>query len=102
MNIQMPEMDAPKATAIIRQAERSSGHHQMIVALTAHAMKGDRERFLAAGMDSFISKPVRPEELLAVVEGWTLSAQARPTHEVFDLKRAVALARGRDELLQRL
>ena len=63
MDVQMPEMDGFEATAAIRKKEKDSGLHQIIVALTAHAMKGDQERCLAAGMDGYLSKPIRPQEL---------------------------------------
>ncbi|HEV2197890.1 MAG TPA: response regulator [Candidatus Acidoferrum sp.] len=63
MDVQMPEMDGFEATAAVRKKEKSSGLHQMIVALTAHAMKGDHEKCLAAGMDGYLSKPIRPQEL---------------------------------------
>jgi CheY-like chemotaxis protein len=67
MDVQMPEMDGLSATAAIR-AQKGRGAQIPIVALTAHAMKGDRERCLAAGMDGYLVKPVDPEELFAVVE----------------------------------
>jgi HPt (histidine-containing phosphotransfer) domain-containing protein len=68
MDVQMPEMDGLEATVEIRERERRRGGHAPIVALTAHAMKGDRERCVAAGMDGYVSKPLRSEELLAAIE----------------------------------
>ena len=68
MDVQMPEMDGYEATAAIREAEKNSGRHQQVIALTAHAMKGDRERCLAAGMDGYLSKPIRPHELDELLE----------------------------------
>jgi signal transduction histidine kinase/CheY-like chemotaxis protein/ligand-binding sensor domain-containing protein len=67
MDVQMPGMDGFQATAAIREWERDSGGHLPIVALTAHAMDGDRERCLAHGFDSYLSKPFRPADLQAVL-----------------------------------
>jgi PAS domain S-box-containing protein len=64
MDVQMPEMDGLEATRIIRQGEEKSGEHTPIVAMTAYAMKGDRERCLAAGMDGYVPKPIRKADLL--------------------------------------
>jgi two-component system sensor histidine kinase/response regulator len=68
MDIQMPEMDGFEAAALIREEERATGEHIPIIAMTAHALKGDRQRCLAAGMDRYIAKPIRTNELFATIE----------------------------------
>ncbi len=68
MDVQMPEMDGLEATAAIRADEVMTGRHIPIIALTAHAMKGDREQCLAAGMDEYLSKPINTPALLALIE----------------------------------
>ena len=68
MDVQMPVLDGFQATAAIRTWERGSGQHTPIIALTAHAMKGDMERCRTAGMDDYVSKPIQPEALLGAIE----------------------------------
>jgi len=68
MDVQMPGMDGFEATAAIREREKRSGRHVPILAMTAHAMKGDRERCLEAGMDDYIAKPISPSQLFAKIE----------------------------------
>ena len=75
MDVQMPVMDGLASTAAIRQRERSSDRHTPIIAVTAHAMQGDKDRFLDAGMDGYISKPVGRAEL---VEAIALALTALP------------------------
>jgi CheY-like chemotaxis protein len=76
MDIQMPEMDGLQATRAIRRAEAGLNQHIPIVAVTAHAMSGDRERCLAAGMDDYISKPIRKSDLLEMIGKHTIGAGA--------------------------
>jgi two-component system, sensor histidine kinase and response regulator len=68
MDVQMPEMGGFEATDLIRRSEKVSGHHLPIIAMTAHAMKGDRERCLEAGMDGYVSKPVQARDLQAAMD----------------------------------
>jgi len=68
MDVEMPDMDGFQATAIIREKEKISGKHIPIIALTAYAMKGDRERCLAAGMDGYVPKPIRHQDLFETIQ----------------------------------
>ncbi len=68
MDVQMPEMDGLEATRIIRSQEQLRGNHMPIIAMTAHAMKGDREECLQAGMDGYVAKPIRVQELFRVIQ----------------------------------
>ncbi|HXN22455.1 MAG TPA: response regulator [Candidatus Dormibacteraeota bacterium] len=68
MDVQMPEMDGFEATAALRKKEITTGAHQSVIAVTAHAMKGDRERCLAAGMDGYLAKPISAQELDELLE----------------------------------
>jgi signal transduction histidine kinase/CheY-like chemotaxis protein len=79
MDVQMPIMDGFTATAHIRAREQASGGHLPIVALTAHAMKGDRERCLAAGMDGYLAKPLRATELFEAIDQFSTAGGQVPT-----------------------
>jgi two-component system, sensor histidine kinase and response regulator len=80
MDVQMPVMDGLEAVSAIREREKGTGRHQIVIAVTAHAMKGDREQCLASGMDDYLSKPIRPRELEEILEKW-LAVRARSAHE---------------------
>jgi CheY-like chemotaxis protein len=67
MDVQMPDMDGLEATTVIREQERQRGGHLPIIALTAHAMKGDQERCLASGMDDYVSKPINAQALSTAI-----------------------------------
>jgi CheY-like chemotaxis protein len=89
MDVQMPEMSGLEATAAIRLREQGTGHHIPIIAMTAHAMKGDRERCLDAGMDGYLTKPIQLEALRQVIHKLTAGCR----HESMEgaLDRAVVL-----------
>jgi two-component system sensor histidine kinase/response regulator len=72
MDVQMPEMDGFEATAALRLHEAQSGRRIPIIAMTAHAMKGDQERCLDAGMDGYVTKPIQPAVLFAAIEALCL------------------------------
>ena len=102
MDVQMPEMDGLEATAAIRIHERQTGHHMPIVAMTAHALKGDRERCLEAGMDEYISKPIHVRQLLETIEravGGSAAPGTPAESEGMDWNTVLKAARGDRELL---
>jgi two-component system sensor histidine kinase/response regulator len=78
MDVQMPEMDGLEATILLREKEKHSGKHQAVIAMTALVMKGDRERCLAAGMDGYISKPIRPQDLDDVLDQYQPQPSENP------------------------
>jgi CheY-like chemotaxis protein len=104
MDVQMPEMDGFEATRRIREHERTTGDHVPIIAMTAHAMKGDRERCLEEGMDGYISKPLRPSELFESVESRAAIGRARtkPAAPPFDEAIALRSVGGDRELLSEI
>jgi len=107
MDIQMPEMDGLEATAAIRGAEKSSGKHLPIVAMTANTMRGDRERYLSGGMDGYISKPVNSRLLFAEMQrclaginpGTTITEDPSPHAERLDRALLLERVEGDQELL---
>ncbi len=106
MDVQMPRMDGFEATAAIRELEKTNGLHLPIIAMTAHAMKGDRERCLAAGMDDYLTKPVQAKEMLRLLERYSSrrsgSNNDAPSREVFDVAEALERVGGDRELLAEL
>jgi CheY-like chemotaxis protein len=109
MDVQMPETDGMAATRAIRQIESASGAHVPIIGLTAHAMKGDRERCIAAGMDGYVSKPIQPAALFAAMDQaiaqQPVSAQEEAVPQsasVLDEKSLVALVSSDTRLIQEL
>ena len=89
MDMQMPEIDGFEAVGIIRKREQLSGIRVPIIALTAHAMKGDEERCLAAGMDGYISKPIHVEQLFAAIDRVMIAVTRPPERGLLTTHRTV-------------
>jgi two-component system sensor histidine kinase/response regulator len=104
MDVQMPEMDGNEATRRIRELEKATGRHTRIVAMTAHAMAGDRERCLAAGMDDYVSKPLRKDDLLRALKEAGPQAHQDNNEKTFLHSRAELLSQcdGDEELVSEL
>jgi CheY-like chemotaxis protein len=111
MDVQMPEMDGLEATVAIRQQEQGTSRHVPIIAMTAHAMKGDRERCLESGMDDYLPKPLQFEDVLGVLgrigpsqpagdAAGNLPAGSSPPG--YDLQRALQQVQGDMPLLKEL
>jgi two-component system, sensor histidine kinase and response regulator len=97
MDVQMPVLDGLTATRLLRQRERKTGGHVPVIAMTASAMKGDRERCLAAGMDGYLAKPIRADQFYAAIENFSEPAPHAPKtiapmngDAVFELEAALA------------
>jgi two-component system sensor kinase len=106
MDVQMPEMDGFAATKAIRQKEHSTGNHIPIVAMTAGAFKDDRERCLNAGMDAYLSKPIRPATLYEMIDAMTLPSNAEQgsvqAESIMDWNAALEQIGGSEDLLREL
>jgi len=103
MDVQMPEMDGLEATAMIRARERRTGAHLPIIAMTAHALKGDRERCLEAGMDAYIAKPIRVRHLLETIDsvlGRDSPPQRSPAVAGLDWEEALRAVKGDRKLVR--
>ncbi|MCX5811871.1 MAG: PAS domain S-box protein [Proteobacteria bacterium] len=102
MDVQMPEMDGFEATGIIRNKEKLNGTHMPIIAMTAHALKGDKERCIEAGMDDYVSKPIQPKELVAAIERCLSTLQSSRQKPIFETKPVHKFIFDRSAFLERL
>ena len=113
MDIEMPVMDGLTAVGELRRREKSNGNHQWVVAITGHAMSGDRERFLAAGMDKHLVKPFKPQALFAAVEEVgskpseegqenLINSNANANDSAIDREKALATVGGDEKLAKEL
>jgi CheY-like chemotaxis protein len=103
MDLQMPVMGGIEAAREIREREAATGDHVRIVAMTAHAMTGDRDRCLAAGMDAYMSKPINPKVLFSLIEQPSSqshpAAAAAPSAKIFDRQALLNRVAGDEELM---
>jgi CheY-like chemotaxis protein len=112
MDVQMPEMDGLEATAAIREKEKKTGSHVHIIALTAHAMKGDREKCLSAGTDDYLTKPIRTADLFAAIDRLKNAKTDAPPSaaplanetatDAFDIDAALERVEGDRDLLEEI
>ncbi|MBI3307540.1 MAG: PAS domain S-box protein [Candidatus Omnitrophica bacterium] len=101
MDIQMPEMDGFEATELIRRRERESGSHLTIIAMTANAMEGAREKCLQAGMDGYLAKPIRSQELFELIDKFTPNAEKKDVM-IFDVEAGLEHVGGDRDLLRQI
>jgi two-component system sensor histidine kinase/response regulator len=102
MDVQMPELGGIEATMMLREKEKLTGGHQFIVAMTALVMKNDRERCLAAGMDGYLAKPIRPQELDEVLDACMAKRASASSPNEVSRTEVYGQSVNADELLERL